>query len=142
MQALNAFKNAALGAADLIPSSLVPNLAKLHPGTRAFAKGSAVLYKWLKQQGLDEDQIMTKTPEEWSEIKIGQLDKGFNISGLLTSARKTVVESIPKTPGQWRDTIADYFIPGGTAAMKKARAAWASFTEENVLGYRWRTRPT
>ena len=133
MQALNAFKNAALGAADLIPSDLVPSLMNLHPGTRAFAQGSAVLYKWLGQQGLSSDQIMSKTPADWSYIKIHQIDKGFDVSGVLSSIRKTVVDSIPKSPSQWLETTADYFIPGGKAAMKQARAAWAKFTEENAF---------
>ena len=123
MQALNAFTNAASGAADLIPSGLVPNLALLHPGTKAYSQGAAVLYDWLKQQGLSQNQIMEKTPAEWSDIKIKQLDKGFNISGLVNSDRVAMVDKIPKTSDEWREATYKY-LSREQESIQIVRKAW------------------
>ena len=132
MQALNAFRNADFGAGDRIPSALVPDLSKLK-GSRNLSEGTSVLFRWLQQQGLNNEQIMAYTPAEWSAIKIAQLDKGLNIAGLLGSVRDTVVGAIPKTRAQWIQVATDYFVPGGRKAANAAKRAWRAFKEENWI---------
>ena len=131
MQALNAFRNAEFGAGDRIPSALVPDLSKIQ-GSRNLSEGTSVLFRWLQQQGLNNEQIMAHTPAEWSALKITQLDKGLSIGSLLSSVRDTVV-GIPKTRAQWIQVAADYFVPGGRKAANAAKRAWRAFKEENWI---------
>ena len=134
MKALNAFRRASLETGDLIPGALVPDLTKLNPNTRALSEGTNILFKWLRQQGLSDKQIMSKTPAEWSAIKISQIDKGLNISRLVSSVRDTVVDAIPKTRAQWMSTAADYFLPGAVRkAGNTAKQAWIAFKKENWI---------
>ena len=78
---MNAFKRAADG---LLPQAAVPDLSKLTEGTAAFRDASAKLYRWLRQEGFSENQIMAQDPLEWSALKTSLWDKGLE-SRLLSN---------------------------------------------------------
>ena len=123
MKALNAFKAAAKGTLNVIPSALVPNLISLIPGSRPFVQGSKILYAFLRQSGLSNDEIALKSPLEWSKIKMSQLDKGLSIKNIFAKAKDMFLERIPKTRQEWAGVVAYYAIPGGKKGIVKLKKA-------------------
>ena len=112
----------------------VPDLSKLTEGTAAFRDASAKLYRWLRQEGFSENQIMAQDPLEWSALKTSLWDKGLGaVKTALKTVGKWLVEEIPAKAGQWVNAAIRYKVPGGEVGVKTLKAAWSAFTEENAI---------